>query len=84
MGGGELEEALEAFAEILLNNPVQIEAYVGLANTHEQLENPWAAERSWRRVVELQPTMLKPSCDTAMSSIKLGEPKRLSVHGFAV
>ena len=55
LAGGELEEALEAFAEILLNNPGQIEAYVGLANTHEQLENPWAAERSWRRVVELQP-----------------------------
>ena len=55
LAGGELEEASEAFAEILLNNPGQIEAYVGLANTHEQLENPWAAERSWRRVVELQP-----------------------------
>ena len=55
LAGGELKEALEAFAEILLNNPGQIEAYVGLANTHEQLENPWAAERSWRRVVELQP-----------------------------
>ena len=55
LAGGELQEALEAFAEILLNNPGQIEAYVGLANTHEQLENPWAAERSWRRVVELQP-----------------------------
>ena len=55
LAGGELEEALEAFAEILLNNPRQIEAYVGLANTHERLENPWAAERSWRRVVELQP-----------------------------
>ncbi|MEC8115052.1 MAG: tetratricopeptide repeat protein [Planctomycetota bacterium] len=55
LAGGELEEALEAFADILLNNPGQIEAYVGLANTHEQLENPWAAERSWRRVVELQP-----------------------------
>ena len=52
---GALEEALDAFAEILLNNPGRIEAYVGLANTHEQLENPWAAERSWRRVVELQP-----------------------------
>ena len=52
---GELEEALDAFAEILLNNPGQIEAYFGLANTHEQLENPWAAERSWRRVVELEP-----------------------------
>jgi len=55
LAGGELEEALDAFAEILLNNPRQIEAYVGLATTHEQLENPWAAERSWRRVVELQP-----------------------------
>ena len=32
LAGGELEEALEAFAEILLNNPGQIEAYVGLAN----------------------------------------------------
>lgn len=52
---GSLEEALDAFAEILLSNPGRIEAYVGLANTHEQLENPWAAERSWRRVVELQP-----------------------------
>ena len=52
---GELEEALEAFAEILLNNPGQIEAYVGLANTHERLDNPWAAERARRRVVELQP-----------------------------
>ncbi|MEC7196650.1 MAG: tetratricopeptide repeat protein, partial [Planctomycetota bacterium] len=59
LAGGELEEALEAFAEILLNNPGQIEAYVGLANTHEQLENPWAAERSWRRVVELQPDNAK-------------------------
>ncbi len=52
---GELEEALEAFAEILLSRPGQIEAYMGLANTHERLENPWAAERSWRRAVELQP-----------------------------
>ena len=52
---GDLEEALEAFAEILLNSPGQIEAYMGLANTHERLENPWAAERSWRRAVELQP-----------------------------
>lgn len=52
---GALEEALNAFAEVLLNTPGRIEAYVGLANTHEQLENPWAAERSWRRAVELQP-----------------------------
>jgi tetratricopeptide (TPR) repeat protein len=65
LAGGELEEALEAFAEILLNNPGQIEAYVGLANTHEQLENPWAAERSWRRVVELQP-------DNAQAILKHG------------
>ena len=65
LAGGELEEALEAFAEILLNNPRQIEAYVGLANTHEQLENPWAAERSWRRVVELQP-------DNAQAILKHG------------
>ena len=75
LAGGELEEALEAFAEILLNNPGQIEAYVGLANTHEQLENPWAAERSWRRVVELQPDNAQAVLRHGSVLHQIGRPK---------
>ena len=52
---GDFEQALDAFADLLLNNPGLVEAYMGLANTHERLENPWAAERSWRRAIELKP-----------------------------
>lgn len=52
---GKLDQAVVAYKALILQAPQQVEAWMGLAHTHKQLQQPTQALAAFREALALQP-----------------------------